>query len=165
MTMGISGSGDSAEDQFFYHTGAQKSARAADGDAILDGHVVEVKKASSVTINQVRAVKYITLVVLDTSQNKWFVVPPDEVVRLVSKKKRGQHTENPFESSTLSTNHIGGFAIPDATHLREAVIAAAVQGEKWPALRSEMIGVKKQAVELAADSLNNVHQLLRKGPA
>ncbi len=160
MTMGISGAGDSAEDQFFYYTNAQKTDRAAAGDAVIDGHIVEVKKASSVTINQVRAVKYITLVVLDTKRSKWFVVPPDEVVRLVAKKNRGQHTENPFESATLSTNNILNCEVTDPTKLRTAVIDAAQQGENSPKLKKAMEEVKRKAVELAKDSRDQVSRII-----
>ena len=164
MTSGISGAGDSAEEQFFYYTSARKPDRAAEGDAVIDGRIVEIKQASSVTINQVRAVKYIPLVVLDTRRNRWFVVPPDDVVRLVSRKKRGQHTENPFESATLSVNNIGQHEIGDPTELHAAVLAAAAKGDKWPELRSAMVDVKQQAVDLATDSLARVREILRKGP-
>ena len=164
MTSGISGAGDSAEELFFYHTGAQKPDRAAEGDAVADDRTVEIKQASTTTINQVRAVKYIPLVVLDTRRNRWFVVPPDDVVRLVSRKKRGQHTENPFESATLSVNNIAEHEIGDPAELRAAVVAAAAKGDRWPELRSAMIDVKQQAVDLATESVARVRKILRRGP-
>ncbi len=63
MAFGISSGGADAESQFIALTGATQAPRAADGDAVLEGHLVEVKRASSATLNQVRATKYITLVV------------------------------------------------------------------------------------------------------
>jgi len=62
MSFGISGGGADAESRFIALTGATPAARAADGDAILGGNLVEVKGASALTLNQVRATKYITLV-------------------------------------------------------------------------------------------------------
>jgi len=43
---GISGGGRSAEELFRQMTGAAPSARAAQDDALLDGHPVEVKLAT-----------------------------------------------------------------------------------------------------------------------
>ncbi len=62
---GISGGGRSAEAMFRELTGAEPSAEAAKGDATLEGYQVEVKRATSNTVNQVRAVKYIPVVVYD----------------------------------------------------------------------------------------------------
>lgn len=61
---------------------------------MLDGCPIEVKSATSNTLNQVRAVKYIPLVAYHVPTEAWFVVPAPDVVRLVSSKARGQHTEN-----------------------------------------------------------------------
>lgn len=55
---GISGGGRSAEDMFRQMTGAIPARAAADGDALLEGHPVEVKRATTATLNQVRALKY-----------------------------------------------------------------------------------------------------------
>ena len=84
--MGISKSGKSAEESFRKITGASKSPKSSIGDAILCGYAIEVKKASSNTINQVRAVKWIPLVVRDDKHDEWYVIPAPDVVELVSLK-------------------------------------------------------------------------------
>jgi hypothetical protein len=45
---------------------------------------VDVKECHSNTINQVRAIKYQTLVIYN--DGIWYVIPPQEVVRLVAQK-------------------------------------------------------------------------------
>lgn len=104
---GISRGGADAEELFRSLTGATIAERAALGDAIVDGRYVEVKKATSATLNQVRAVKYIPLVALSVPEMTWYVIPANEIVRQCARKRRGQHTENPFESATLSLNNLG----------------------------------------------------------
>lgn len=73
MAFGISFGGLSAQNKFLAITGATKS-RASEGDAVLEGHLVEVKQANSNTLNQVRAVKYLPIVVLYVPEDAWFVI-------------------------------------------------------------------------------------------
>jgi hypothetical protein len=97
--------GDKAEELFRALTGASKAGSASDGDAVLQGHLVEIKQTSStqrITLNQVRAAKYLPIVVHNTTTGEWFVIPAHEVVEMVSAKTRGQHTSNPYESAALS---------------------------------------------------------------
>ena len=103
---GLSGGGRSAEDLFRQLAGAVPAGRAAQGDALLQGHPVEIKRATSDTLNQVRAVKYLPIVVHFAPADEWYVVPAHVVVAAVSRKRRGQHTENPFESATLSLRNL-----------------------------------------------------------
>lgn len=126
----------------------------------MDGHLVEVKRASRDTLNQVRATKYITLVAYQVASGSWYVVPAHEVVRLVSRKLRGQHTENPFESATLSLTRLSLFRVTDASQLREAVLTAAHSSDEYPALRAEMKRVLRQSRRLADESLMRVRSLL-----
>lgn len=58
-----------------------------------------MKRATSVTLNQVRAVKYLPIAVHCARTDEWYIVPAHVVVAAVSQRRRGQHTENPFESS------------------------------------------------------------------
>lgn len=116
--MGISYEGKDVEIRYRDLTGASESPRAGLGDAVLDGHFVEIKAASKSTLNQVRAVKYIPLVVFHGPTRQWYVVPPHVVVKLCCAKARGQHSENPFESSTLSLGNLGSHRVSE-TDLEE----------------------------------------------
>jgi hypothetical protein len=160
VAYGISGGGAEAELRFIALTGATPAMRAADGDAILEGNLVEVKAASSYTLNQVRATKYITLVVYEGRTEDWYVVPAHEVVRLVSRKQRGQHTENPFESATLSLNNLRAFRLDDPLRLREAVLAAVEESARYPRVHEEMKRVLSESRRLADESLTRVRAAL-----
>jgi hypothetical protein len=146
--------GAAVQARFLEIVGGSKTARAADGDVIVPFNgkkaFVEVKHAGSTTINQVRAVKYITLVVFSVPQTQWYVVPPHAVVELVSRKTRGQHTENPFESATLSTRDLAKFVV-DEKNLKERTIDACKAGEQHP-LRQVMRDVLSRCVQLAIES-------------
>jgi hypothetical protein len=99
--MSISSAGKSTELLFMTLTGAARSRKRTLGDAVLDGDYVGIKRAASDSINQVRAVKYATLVVHNPPEDVWYVVPAHEVVRLLCGRKRGQHGESPFEFAVL----------------------------------------------------------------
>lgn len=159
---GISGGGRSAEELFRAYTGAQPAPKAAQGDAILEGAFVEVKKASSTTLNQVRAVKYIPLIVFSEPSEEWFVVPAHAVVAAVSRKSRGQHTENPFESATMSVSSIAEYRVRDVRDLREATLQAIASSEQYPELRQAMDHILQQSRLLAEESLGEVRDLLQR---
>jgi hypothetical protein len=160
-SVGISRSGADAEEVFAALTGASKAPAAALGDAVLDGHYVEVKKASSTTLNQVRAVKYITLVAYSSTEERWYVVPASEVVRQCTLKRRGQHTENPFESSTLSLRNLAAHAVAEPAGLRGAVVAAIEEAQRYPALKELMDRVLAESKALAERSIADVGAALR----
>jgi hypothetical protein len=160
MTMGISNTGQSAEDRFLKATGATKSLKAGDGDAVLGGSNVEVKKATTPTINQVRAVKYIPLVVLHETTGKWYVVPAHQVVCLVSSKSRGQHTENPFESATLSISALGKYERQEKD-LKQATLDAIAEAGKYPRLKAALEKVLKESKDLADKSIKDVTAILK----
>jgi hypothetical protein len=160
IAFGISGGGADAESQFLLLTGATPALRAADGDAVLDGHLVEVKRASSVTLNQVRATKYITLVAYEVGADAWYVVPAHEVVRHVSRKRRGQHTENPFESATLSLRNLSEFRVAEVSKLKGAVLQAVADSAEYPAVQDEMKRVLSESRRLADDSIARVRAAL-----
>lgn len=161
-SFGISGGGRSAEELFRQLTGAQLAERAAQGDALLEGHPVEVKRATSVTLNQVRAVKYLPIVVHYAPADEWYVVPAHVVVAAVSQKQRGQHTENPFESATLSLRNLGAWKIDNALHLRDATLEAIAESDSYPELREAMERVLWESRELADASLAVVRDLLHR---
>jgi len=162
MALGISAAGGDAEARFRRVTGASPAGRAADGDALLDGHLVEVKAASTSTLNQVRAVKYLTIVVLDQRIDRWFVIPPHRVVRAVSTKARGQHTENPFESATLNLTAFSDCLLGEEVDLRTATLDAVEEGDRYPELREVMTDVAAQSKELATASRDRVQEVLQR---
>jgi hypothetical protein len=159
-SFGISHGGRSAEDMFITLTGAQRVARAALGDAVLEGRHVEVKHASSSTLNQVRAVKYLPLVVYHSPSDYWYVVPAHVVVLEVSQKSRGQHTENPFESATINLNRLAAFRLEDRSLLRARTVAAIAESDQYPELQQLMAQILIESKNLASDSIARVRQLL-----
>lgn len=163
-SFGISGGGRSAEELFRQMTGASPAERAAQGDALLEGHPVEIKRATSVrrALNQVRAVKYIPIVVHYAPSDEWYVVPAHVVVAAVSQKPRGQHTENPFESATLSLKNLGAWKVEDAGRLRAATLEAIEESDRYPELRDAMHEVLRESRDLADSSLERVRGLLRR---
>lgn len=158
---GISGGGRSAEEAFRELTGADRSETASIGDAVLQGHPIEVKQATSWTLNQVRAVKYIPLVVYYKPNDAWYVVPAHVVVAGVSAKARGQHTENPFESATLSVGSLDAYKIEDGRMLRQATLDAVAKSAEFPALKQAMDEILQESKDLAASSIERVRELLR----
>ncbi len=143
-------------------TGAERLGRAADGDAILDGHPVEVKRATSKTLNQVRAVKYLPIAVYFEPRGEWYVVPAHSVVVAVSQRVRGQHTENPFESATLNLRSLEEFKIPRPDRLRDATLEAVRASAHHPELLAEMQSVLRESRALADATLDRVRALIRK---
>ena len=159
MQAGISYGGREAERRFRDLTGASVASRSADGDAVLEGHNIEIKQASTNTLNQVRPVKYLPLVVLDTRSDKWYVVPPNQVVCLAAAKGRGQHTENPFESVTLSVAKMEEYKVEEQD-LRPATLEAIQEGERNQSLKEAMREVRQRSSDLATWSKKYVLELL-----
>ena len=159
--IGISHGGRSAEDEFVRATGATRATVASIGDVLLEGHPVEVKKASSNTLNQVRAVKYIPLAALDTRTNVWYVIPAHVIVREVARKRRGQHTENPFESATLSLGNLSRYRIDSEYELASATLRAIEDSARYLDLKREMDRVLGRSRSLAEESVDRVRILLQ----
>lgn len=157
---GISGGGRSAEEFFRAATGAVPTLRAAQGDALLEGHPVEVKRATSATLNQVRAIKYLPIVVYYAPDDEWYVIPAHVVVAAVSQKQRGQHTENPFESATLSLTNLSWFRLEGPDLLRSATLEAIEESARFPELRVAMQEVLQESRALADSSLERVRYLV-----
>jgi len=172
----ISHAGDAAEKRFRDATGAKKPHKSVGDAELQDGTVVEVKTASSNTINQVRAVKYLPLVINDRRDGKddWYVVPAHEVVRLVASKAakslarkrtpRGQHTENPYESATLSMLHVEEKPLDTkvglGTALTDAVAKAVRESARYPAIEKQMRRVLEQSRTLAHESVTATQKTL-----
>lgn len=153
MAAGISNEGERVEVEFRRLTGFRKPTPAGLGDAelTLDGEAkyVEVKKASSDTLNQVRPVKYSTLVAKDVRDGEWYVVPPQVVVAEALRKRRGQHCESPLECCTLSLRRLQAYR-RSVGELRDAVAEATRSGDALdglPAVLRSHIERIRQVVE------------------
>lgn len=134
--MGITDSGLDSEELLCEHTGATLLPRGdALGDAILNGEVfIEVKKT---TLNQTRPNKYNVLVAHDNINNDWYVVPPDEVIRMTN-GRRGQHTPDPMTCiglGKITTKKFEQFRIQDITDLKSKIQEAYLQGQNNTVLR------------------------------
>ena len=157
--VGISKTGNKAEDLFRSLTSSQKPTDAVLGDAVKNGIYAEVKKVSGDTLNQVRAVKYITLVAYDADRDNWYVVPACDVVALIAVKERGQHTENPFESATLSLRHLGPYKVASAD-LSSSWAAAVQKSDGKPLLKQKMKDVLRECKKLSSDHKVAVRAML-----
>ncbi|MBA3877600.1 MAG: hypothetical protein C0498_11845 [Anaerolinea sp.] len=158
---GISHGGESAEARFRELTGAKSAPTASDGDVLLEGYPVEIKRATTSTLNQVRAVKYIPLVAYYAPEDAWYVVPAHIVVAEAANRSRGQHTEIPFESITLNLKRLSAFRVEEG-ELWVRTLEAIEQGGLYPELRHEMTEVRKRARAVAQDSVARVHALLER---
>lgn len=156
---GISGGGRSAEDEFRKLTGAVLTERSALGDAVLEGSPVEIKRATSNTLNQVRAVKYIPMAALYVPTDQWFVIPAHVIVLEVSRKRRGQHTENPFESATMSLGRLRHLAV-ERGELRLRTLQAIEESSRYVGLKEAMTRILLESRELAESSVSTVRRLI-----
>jgi hypothetical protein len=108
MADGISATGRTAEAEFCRLTGFSICHDRGRGDALatVDGipTPVEVKKCSASTINQVRPIKFLPLVIYNEANRCWYVIGPVPLIKYACGRGRGQHTEIPFESVTLNIN-------------------------------------------------------------
>ena len=96
--MGITKSGDNTEslvESLCKNVKVLKRGSAlGDAEYVTEGEefYIEIKKT---TLNQVRPYKYIPVVAYNPDDDDWFVIPPDDILDMASKRK-GQHTLNPF---------------------------------------------------------------------
>lgn len=158
--------GQGAEAAFLRLVEASRTSDNAKlGDVIVRvdaaDHYVEVKECHAAqggggTINQVRAIKFITCVVWAPNQHCWYILSPDQLVRLASTKSRGQHTEIPYECMNFTLG-----SLPDDFHSKatdaelNAKVAAAIRRgaaagdlrELMHLLLIEIIAVKTRYIE------------------
>jgi len=104
---------------------------------------------------------YLPLVVLDENTDRWYVVPSQEVARMVVRKRRGQHTENPFKSATLRTKDIKRLVVADQANLRDETLQAVTMGDQYPKVREAMQAILKQSTNLASESRELVRKALK----
>ncbi len=158
--LGISGGGRSAEELFMEATGAVRAPSATVGDALLEGHPVEIKLATRNTLNQVRPVKYITLVAYYKPAGAWYVIPAHIVVAEASRKGRGQHTENPFESCTLSLARLERYRLENQSNLRASTLEAIGDSDRYGELQADMRWVLDKSRGLSKESVERVSATL-----
>jgi len=144
--------GQKAKDRFIkLVTNVRRPSDFSTGDTEvnIDGvwFHVDVKDCTSNTINQIRAIRYQTLVIY--FDGVWYVIPPQEVVHLVGQKTRGQHTEIPFECAALTLNQIESVYRCSDSQLAERVYAAVRMGQQ-----PQFSGVKK--------TMDNLYSELKK---
>ena len=115
-------------------------------ECTVDGqeYHVEIKESHALPgrsgpINQIRPIKYITLVVYAPRRECWYVVPPNDLVYLAAQKSRGQHTEIPFECMNLTIRQLDdqGFKCIDAD-LPARVFEAVRKGKRDAETRKTM---------------------------
>lgn len=147
---------------------ARASDSAKRGDAIVsrDGidHYIEIKHTTSNTINQIRAVKFIPLVIYSPQEPlPWAVIPAHEVVRLVVEKERGQHTELALESANLSLSGISAsFRCGDAG-LSQAVHGAIGAASAYQELREVLTELLQNLSEMKEQFREKVRAALAAG--
>ncbi len=146
-------------------------ARRGDVIVTVDGidHYVEVKEChASVgqggTVNQVRPIKFIACVIWAPNQGCWYILSPDQLVLLAATKKRGQHTEIPFECMNFTLG-----SLPEHLHSRASdaelgvtVLAAIRRGakaEKMSGLMSALLrdirAIKNKYIEAVCQADND----------
>lgn len=145
------------------------STNAKLGDVMVrvDGkdHYVEVKECHADagkggTINQVRAIKFITCVVWAPNHSCWYVVAPDQLVQLAATKGRGQHTEIPFESMNFTLASLSEDFHAKATdeQLAKVVVAAIRRGAAASTLKTLMDSLLKEITVLKQKYIDAVRR-------
>jgi hypothetical protein len=139
------------------------------GDAIVsvDGapSYVEIKHVTSNTINQVRAVKFIPLVIYSPQfgDRPWAVLPAQEVVDLVLPKARGQHTEIALECANLRLPRIADRFRCTNAGLDNAVQSAVRTARKYRTLELTLRDLVDQLRALNAMFQTRIEDALRAG--
>ena len=167
---GISKAGDESERIFrellVDVTVPSKGAALGDIRMVVDdkAYYVEIKRCESTkggTLNQIRALKYIPLVVhLPKQEPSWMVIPPNRIVELVASRSRGQHTEIPFESVALSvTAQLNEFRCAES-ELEAKVEASIREGQKYSLLHQCMADLKRDIQRLNAHAKMDVQAIM-----
>ena len=119
---------------------------------------VEVKECRANTINQVRAIKYLPLIIYDGGI--WYVIPPHEVVRLVSLKSRGQHTEIPFECANLTLSQLPTHLQCQDDQLADRVSWAIREGQRYSSIKEAMEELLSNLIKLNEKTKFRISEIL-----
>ena len=86
-----------------------RTAHAAIHVMTVDGRreYIEIKQCGKLgrfgkQVNQIRVIEYICCAVWAPNRDCWYVISPDQLVSIATRKERGQHTEIPFECMNLT---------------------------------------------------------------
>ena len=128
--MGITNTGVDSEELLCSYAGATLLPRGdALGDAVLKGDIfIEVKKT---TLNQTRPNKYNVMVAHDNVNNNWYVISPDEIIRM-TKGRRGQHTPDPMTCiglGKITAKKFEKFMVADVSKLEDEIVRAYCKGQ------------------------------------
>jgi hypothetical protein len=159
--------GDNAKELFRRMvTNVRRSNDFSTGDTevYIDGnwHHVDVKDCRSNSVNQVRAIRYHTLAI--HNEGVWYVIPPQEVVRLVAQNLRGQHTEIPFECANLRLNQIQSVYRCSDSQLAERVYAAIRMGqqEEFEKVRAIMADLYTDLIKIKERTKSDISAIYEK---
>lgn len=159
----ITNAGKLTAENFCKLTGFVQPKKGSDprGDAFCDNIWVEIKKK---TLNQVRPYHYLTLVAYDDKTDNWYVIPPQDVIRLClnekKKLKKGQHTPNPMTCVGLGSIDKKCFQRykVSVSELRNAIINSYQSGEQNTSYKNY---AKEHEKKLQEDFLITQDQLLQ----
>lgn len=116
---------------------------------------VDINNTGATTINQVRAGRdAVPLVVYHASQDKWYVVPPLEVIKLVENRK-GQHGVSSLETCTLTISKIVKFLVP-TDKVKEAIGNAFLSEEQRVTFESMRTQYQHEAMRIAKEFAQKV---------
>ncbi|WP_156040484.1 hypothetical protein [Chondromyces apiculatus] len=127
----------------------------ANGDAVFtfNGKVydLEVKGVSGKAkqVNQVRGLDYLTLLIWYKSTDAFLVIPPNDVVAILCRKVRGQHSGLSAESGVIHVNKTirHRYAVSTSA-LDQAIEQAIIEGEAvWPQIVDTIAQARKAADE------------------
>lgn len=132
---GISRSGDLTTNLFCeitdFHPYENPSDKKGDAWLFYKNKIinVEIKKD---TLNQVRPYKYNVLVGYDTISQRWYAMPPDDIINMIQ-GKRGQHTTDPVECVSLgkiTSKKYQKYLISETSCLKDKIIELFEKSEK-----------------------------------
>lgn len=148
---------------------AKASPSQKQGDAVLriDGkdYFIEVKQCvKGNSINQVRAIKFTTLVVYSPQLPKpWAVLAPQEVARIVAEKERGQHNEVALECANLTLTSLPAGCRCSNDELAARVESAIRSSEPYGDLREALARLLDDLVEVKTAAREAVRKALQAG--
>lgn len=145
----ITHEGEHAEERYRTLTNSVRTEKRIMGDAVFEGRCIEVKQTGGGNLGQVRCIKFIPLVALDTKDNQWYVIPPNALIREAAKKPRGQHCENSFESASLKLSSFSQYKVEERDLVAETRKALA-EGDRHVKLRELMEETLDELVQLTA---------------